>query len=117
MKSGIEAWWESHCNQCGLCCYEKIQQEDGSWLIDLSSPCPWLDIETRLCTVYEKRFRVNPRCLRVNLPRALFTGYLSPSCAYVRKFRPSFFPSPRIALSETVEDNDPATDEESSGQQ
>ncbi|RKX80599.1 MAG: hypothetical protein DRP60_02815 [Spirochaetes bacterium] len=104
MLPGIKKWWDSHCNRCGLCCYEKIRQEDGSWVIDLSNPCPWLDRKTHLCTVYENRFKVNPRCRRITVFSALFSTYLPPSCGYVRNFRPGFFPASRVVLSETVED-------------
>jgi len=104
MPGRIEEWWDSYCHQCGLCCFEKILQEDGSWLIDLSRPCSWLDVETRLCTVYENRFEVNPRCRRITVPRALFAAYLPPSCGYVRTFRPGLLPPPRVVLVETTED-------------
>jgi len=101
----MEEWWDSHCHQCALCCYEKIQQEDGSWFIDLSRPCPWLDEETRLCTVYENRFEVNPRCRRITVVRSLFAAYLPSSCGYVRAFRPGFLPSPRVVLMDSSDES------------
>ena len=98
--------WESHCNRCGLCCYEKVRHSDGSWTLDLSRPCPWLDRETRQCRIYERRLKVYPRCRRVGLFVALFAPFLPPSCGYVRNIRPRFFPKPRLILEDSPDARD-----------
>ena len=94
--------WESHCHRCGLCCYEKIRQADGSWILDMSNPCPWLDENTMLCKVYKRRLIVYPRCRRITIWRALFARYLPPSCGYVRNLRPGFFPKSRLVILESL---------------
>ena len=49
------------------------------------TPCPYLDVRTRLCTVYENRFQVNPRCL--NVKQGIELGVFPASCPYVRGLR------------------------------
>ena len=94
--------WESLCHCCGLCCYEKVRQSDGSWVLDRSKPCPWLDESTMLCKVYEKRLKVYPRCRKVRLHHALFAPYLPSSCGYVRELRPGFLPASRLVIAEEI---------------
>ncbi|MCL1818919.1 MAG: hypothetical protein FWG35_08295 [Spirochaetaceae bacterium] len=80
--------WDALCGRCGLCCYERDLSRSGEVAVDLSRPCEFLDEDSRLCRVYENRFRVCPDCQKVNLFRALFHRRLPPSCAYARTFRP-----------------------------
>ncbi|MDR3201273.1 MAG: hypothetical protein LBT68_07415 [Spirochaetales bacterium] len=79
--------WDSLCSRCGLCCHERSLARSGEVAVDLSSPCVYLDTESRMCSVYKERFRKCPDCQSVNLFRALFHRYLPPSCAYARTFR------------------------------
>ncbi|MDR1625089.1 MAG: hypothetical protein LBT33_00995 [Spirochaetia bacterium] len=79
--------WDGLCGRCGLCCYERSLSRSGEVAVDLSSPCEFLDERTRLCRVYENRFRKCRDCQRVNLFRALFHRFLPPCCAYARTFR------------------------------
>lgn len=75
--------WEKLCSGCGLCCHEKVITEN-LLLIDTSSACEFYDSESRLCTVYDRRFEKCPRCLKMTLFRAMFADYLPPTCGYVR---------------------------------
>ena len=89
--AALSAWrdgsWDDVCDRCGLCCYEREVGEDGSVAVDLSAPCEFLDAETNLCRVYERRFELCPRCRRVTPATALFANHLPSSCAYLRAFR------------------------------
>jgi len=49
------------------------------------TPCPHLDVQTRLCAVYERRFQVNPCCLDVE--QGIELGVFPASCPYVRGLR------------------------------
>jgi len=91
--------WESLCRRCGLCCYEKVRGADGTWVLDLSRPCPWLDESDHSCRIYSRRLAVYPRCRRITVLRALFAGYLPANCGYVEALRPRWFPKPRLVLS------------------
>jgi uncharacterized cysteine cluster protein YcgN (CxxCxxCC family) len=79
--------WDGLCDRCGLCCYERNLSRIGEVAVNLSSPCEFLDEETRLCSVFQNRFRKCPDCQSVNFFRALFHRLLPPSCAYARTFR------------------------------
>ncbi|ORJ63310.1 hypothetical protein [Geothermobacter hydrogeniphilus] len=72
--------WEQICRRCGRCCYEKIEFEGEVYYTD--QPCPYLDLETRLCTVYDRRSRVKPDCMPLS-PRVLGMGVLPDDCPYV----------------------------------
>jgi uncharacterized cysteine cluster protein YcgN (CxxCxxCC family) len=80
------ARWESHCRRCGLCCYEK-ERRGSTVVTDYRHPCVYLDVATRLCTVYEKRFAVCAQCRPMTLFHALFVTWLPPTCGYVRRYR------------------------------
>jgi len=50
-------------------------------LVYLPFPCPHFDEKTRLCTVYEHRFEVNPDCL--TLEEGIRLGVFPADCPYV----------------------------------
>jgi uncharacterized protein len=81
--------WDSYCNQCGLCCYEKKRSWNGVITLDLNRPCEYLDTKTKLCKVYERRLKVCRHCRKVTIFHAWFSRYLPDSCGYVVKFRRS----------------------------
>ena len=74
--------WDDICARCALCCYERTITPDEV-IIDLSSPCQYLDEDSRLCTVYDDRFTICPRCNKLSLFHAMFSSSLPPSCAYI----------------------------------
>ncbi len=88
---------EALCRRCGRCCYEKFIV-DGC-VFTRRTPCPHLDVRTRLCTVYERRFQVNPRCLDVE--QGIKFGVFPASCPYVRGLR-DYKPSEEGWLEEDV---------------
>ena len=76
-KSPLER--ESLCRRCGACCYQKLLI--GSTVVYTDIPCAYLDVRTRLCTVYERRHEVNPECLSVEM--GLLRGVFPADCPYV----------------------------------
>jgi hypothetical protein len=74
---------EALCRRCARCCYEKFVV-DGR-VFTTRRPCPHLDVRTRLCTVYERRFQVNPHCLGVQ--HGIEIGVFPADCPYVRGLR------------------------------
>ena len=85
-RAARKQYWESICSRCGLCCYVRRLTPAGLY-VDTHAPCRFLDERTRLCTVYERRFRVCSDCKKVTILHALFSPYLPESCAYVRRYR------------------------------
>jgi len=67
------------CRKCGRCCYF-MTVIDGQ-LVRTNVPCPYLDAETHLCTIFKDRFWVNPRCL--TLSQAIAQRVLPADCPYV----------------------------------
>lgn len=86
------------CERCGRCCYAKLII-DGE-VVYTPFPCPHLDEETRLCTVYERRHEVNPECLTVEIGVQL--GLFPPDCPYVRDV-PDYVPPRRELTAEERE--------------
>ncbi len=80
------ARWEGICRKCGSCCYEK-DRRDGAIVTNWRAPCRFLEQSTRLCTVYDERFRACSECRKMTILHALFASYLPATCGYVRKFR------------------------------
>jgi len=57
----------------------------GDEVIYLPLFCRFLDPGTRLCTVYDRRFEENPRCLTVE--EGVELGVFPADCPYVRGLR------------------------------
>jgi uncharacterized cysteine cluster protein YcgN (CxxCxxCC family) len=74
-----EADRDALCRRCGRCCCRKFVLRD----IVYHTPfyCQYFDPATRLCTVYQRRFEVNPNCLTVE--RSLERGVFPADCPYV----------------------------------
>jgi hypothetical protein len=81
------ARWDAICRRCGSCCYEK-DRRGIAIVTNWRAPCRFLEESTRLCTVYDKRFRACPECRKLTIVHALFAPYLPSTCGYVRRFRP-----------------------------
>lgn len=77
----------ARCRRCGRCCFAKLIIRDR--IVYTPYPCRHLDIDTRLCTVYEKRHEVNPECLTVE--RGIQLGVFPPDCPYVSDL-PGYIP-------------------------
>jgi uncharacterized cysteine cluster protein YcgN (CxxCxxCC family) len=70
---------EDKCRRCGRCCYHKLLV--GDTVVYTDSPCPYLDVDTNLCTVYDRRHEVNPDCLDV--AKGIERGVFPADCPYV----------------------------------
>jgi uncharacterized protein len=78
-----ETAWEDICDRCGLCCFEKIENDHGT-VFFTSTPCRYLDVETRLCKIYERRFEINPECVRLTPKMVETLHWLHEGCAYMK---------------------------------
>jgi uncharacterized cysteine cluster protein YcgN (CxxCxxCC family) len=76
----------------------------GDTVVYTNSPCVHLDLETKLCRVYEDRHETNPDCLSV--ARGIERGVFPADCPYVAGlpgYRPPVLdPGPEL-LSELLE--------------
>ena len=73
--------WESLCNQCGRCCFEKLEDERGN-IIYTRIPCEYLDLESSRCSIYEQRFTINPICVKLTPQLVPNLRWLPPDCGY-----------------------------------
>ena len=73
--------WESRCKQCGLCCFEKIEDERGN-IFYTQTPCRYLDVISRNCAIYERRFSINPVCIKLTPELVRTLRWLPSDCGY-----------------------------------
>ena len=73
--------WEDICNRCGLCCFEKIIDEKNR-VITTRVPCRFLDLFSRECKVYHKRFEVGEECQKLTPEVVATVNWLPDECAY-----------------------------------
>ena len=66
------------CRRCGRCCYAKVIIDD---VYSTDVPCQYLDTASNNCTVYERRFELNPECLTV--PQGIRARVFPADCPYV----------------------------------
>lgn len=74
--------WEKQCRGCGECCFEKIEDQQGT-IFYLMTACRYLDLETRLCRIYENRFTINPECVKLTPELVPTLRWLPRNCGYV----------------------------------
>ena len=73
--------WENVCRKCGLCCFEKIEDVDGT-IFYTATPCRYLDVVSRECRIYERRFEINPECVKLTEELVRELRWLPDSCGY-----------------------------------
>ena len=76
---------ENLCINCsdeikGICCYYLTWLE-GHLIYLPNHPCKYLNLNTRKCSIYEKRHEINPNCL--TLKEMYIKGTLLKNCPYV----------------------------------
>jgi len=76
-----EQEWESLCERCGLCCFEKFEEDDGT-IFFTQTPCRYLDITTRQCKIYDRRFEIYPTCVKLTAELVREIRWLHDDCGY-----------------------------------
>lgn len=79
--------WESLCDGCGLCCLNKLQDEDTDEIVYTRVVCRYSDISTAQCTDYANRSVNVPSCVQLTKERVAEFDWLPDSCAYRIIFR------------------------------
>ncbi len=85
IEAGSPAW-EEICERCGRCCYEKYEYRDK--IFYTRTPCQYLDLKTKACTVYHDRSKRHPECVSLTL-EFVEAGILPDDCPYVKLLRDS----------------------------
>ncbi|MBN2645344.1 MAG: hypothetical protein JXR59_07720 [Desulfuromonadaceae bacterium] len=86
MPSLTTEQWEALCKRCGLCCFEKIRLPNGR-VLTTPIPCRFLDLHSRSCRVYSKRFEVGENCQKLTPELVASVDWLPEECAYVQHLK------------------------------
>ncbi len=79
--------WEALCDGCGLCCLNKLEDEDTGTLVYTRIACRLFDPSTCRCRDYENRRHHVPECVVLSLATLReAVRWLPASCAYKRRF-------------------------------
>jgi len=76
-------YWEKLCKQCGSCCFEKLEDEKGT-IFYTGVPCRYLDVVTRKCKIYNRRFEIYPDCIQLTEDLVAELHWLHDGCGYRR---------------------------------
>jgi uncharacterized cysteine cluster protein YcgN (CxxCxxCC family) len=80
-----DSQWEGLCEQCGMCCFEKLEDDHGT-IFFTQTPCRYLDVHTRQCRIYPRRFEINPACVKLTPELVAEIRWLHDDCGYMKAF-------------------------------
>src|SRR5690554_7792744 len=58
--------WESLCDGCGLCCLQKLQDDETDEVYYTNLHCHYLDTSNNHCTTYKDRHEKDRKSTRLN---------------------------------------------------
>jgi len=75
--------WESLCDGCGLCCLQKLEDEDEPQAFYYTRiACKLLDHQSCQCSDYPNRQAKVPDCIQLTPGAASDFAWLPPTCGY-----------------------------------
>lgn len=74
--------WEALCDGCGLCCLQKLEDEETGEIYYTDLACQYLDHDTCRCKDYPNRLKNVPMCMSLTVEEKEAFTWLPPTCAY-----------------------------------
>lgn len=74
--------WESLCDGCGLCCLQKLEDEEDGAVYYTRIACRLLDLDTCRCSDYACRRQKVSDCIQLTPDQADDLQWLPPTCSY-----------------------------------
>ena len=75
---------QESCDRCGICCLEKVEDENTGEIKLIGVSCEFLETEECRCIVYEDRKSVNLDCIVLSPDNIKQKKWLPDTCAYRR---------------------------------
>ncbi|ABK90257.1 YcgN family cysteine cluster protein [Francisella tularensis subsp. holarctica] len=84
LKDMSSEQWESICDRCGLCCLNKLQDDETDEVYYTRVSCKLLDIGKCQCSMYQKRKQLVPECVNLTYKQLKNHAHkwLPNSCSY-----------------------------------
>lgn len=76
--------WERLCDGCGLCCLQKLEDDEDNSIYYTRIACKLLDHTTCRCKQYADRKTIVPDCIQLTVHDIKNFHWLPPTCAYRR---------------------------------
>lgn len=76
--------WEALCDGCGLCCLQKLEDDEDGSVYYTRIACKLLDLKTCQCQYYSNRRSYVPDCIQLTINDVDSFHWLPPTCAYRR---------------------------------
>ena len=86
--------WEAICDRCGKCCLMTLEDEATGDIYHTNILCRHYDLENRLCTVYDKRCKLVPNCLKLTPENVDKLSFMPKTCAYRKLFDKNYVQQP-----------------------
>lgn len=74
--------WESLCDGCGLCCLQKLEDEDSKHVYYTRIACKLLDLGTAKCSNYAQRQQHVAECVALHPDNLADLDWMPLTCAY-----------------------------------
>ncbi len=74
--------WESLCDGCGICCLEKLEDEESGDIFYTNVTCGHLDTGSCRCSIYNERYHKAPECFDLSPANINEVSWLPVTCAY-----------------------------------
>lgn len=84
--------WESICNHCRRCCLMTLEDEETGRIYHTNIACRYYDEKNCRCSVYKKRFELQPECLKITPENVDKMPWMPKICAYRRLFDKNYKP-------------------------